>query len=280
MKSSASPKRDKKSLSSTRWTLQIITLFSTALIGLRHILPGESSRGGSFDTFCPFGGIETLWPYLSTGTTLKTTNLLNFSILLGVLGVALLAGRAFCGWLCPVGTTQDIMTDLGRRLTRKKSGRSGKRTTSTFPRSIHHRWDPWLRKLKYLILAVIVLVSSWTVFPPLRQICPARALFSFQLTAPLLVSVLILFLVSSLLVKRFSCKYLCPLGAVLAPFNKIAPLRLTVNQKSCTSCGRCDAECPMDIEDIPHNLRSAECSQCLICQETCAIQDTLKLKLG
>jgi len=32
----------------------------TFLIGLRHILPGESPRGGAFDVFCPFGGVENL----------------------------------------------------------------------------------------------------------------------------------------------------------------------------------------------------------------------------
>lgn len=67
-------------------------LVVTLLIGLRHIMPGESAKGGAFDAFCPFGGIETLWLYLTTGQTLKTTNLLNFSILIGVLGVSLLAG--------------------------------------------------------------------------------------------------------------------------------------------------------------------------------------------
>ena len=81
---------------SRRW-LQGTAVLATFLIGLRHILPGETSSGGSFDAFCPFGGVETLLPYLMKGQTLKTTNLLNFSRLLGVVGVSLLAGSAFCG---------------------------------------------------------------------------------------------------------------------------------------------------------------------------------------
>ena len=80
----------------------------TFLIGLRHTLPGESSRGGAFDVFCPFGGVETFWAYVTTGQTLKTTNLLNFSVLFAVLGVSLIAGRAICGWMCPIGTLQDM----------------------------------------------------------------------------------------------------------------------------------------------------------------------------
>ena len=63
--------------------IQWVVLLGTLLIGLRHILPGEGSRGGSFDSFCAFGGVETLLPHLFTGSMLKSTNLLNFSVLLG-----------------------------------------------------------------------------------------------------------------------------------------------------------------------------------------------------
>ncbi len=142
------------------------------------------------------------------------------------------------------------------------------------------KFDPWLRSLKYLILAIILLASTRSVYPPLRDICPARALFSFQLNTPLLISVLIVFVITSMVNRLFWCKYLCPFGAFLAIFNKIAPLGLIINQSSCTTCGRCDTECPMGIQNVPENLRSAECIQCLECLEICAVQDTLELKLG
>lgn len=90
-----------------RW-MQIAFVILTFLIGLRHIMPGESSKGGAFDAFCPFGGIETLLPYLTTGHTLKTTNLLSFTALIAVFGVSLVAGRAFCGWMCPLGSLRFI----------------------------------------------------------------------------------------------------------------------------------------------------------------------------
>lgn len=101
-------------LMTLRYRLQGLTVLGTFLIGLRHILPGEASSGGAFDAFCPFGGIETLLPYLARGHTLKTTNLLNFALLIGVLGVSLAAGRAFCGWLCPLRAVQDFLARLAR----------------------------------------------------------------------------------------------------------------------------------------------------------------------
>ncbi len=280
MKSHPSKLHKSSPAPSVRSIIQIIFLVITYLIGLRHIMPGESSKGGAFDAFCPFGGIETLLPFLATGQTLKTTNLLTFAMLIGVLGVSLLAGRAFCGWICPVGTLQDFLADLTRRFTGEKKHVRGKKSKSRFPVRLSPKLNPWLRSLKYLILGIVILASTWAVYPPLREICPARALFSFQLTTPLLISVLIVFIVTSMLNKRFWCKYLCPFGAVLAIFNKIAPLRLVANQSSCTTCGRCATECPMDIQNVPENLRSAECIQCLECLETCSVQDTLQIQLG
>ena len=77
------------------------SIIATFVIGIRHLLPGEAGSGGSFDAFCPFGAIESMWLYVTNSTTLKTTSLLNFAILGGVLMVSLVAGRAFCGWFCP-----------------------------------------------------------------------------------------------------------------------------------------------------------------------------------
>lgn len=274
-------KKERGSLSSIRWGMQWVFVFVTMLLGLRHIMPGRESKGGDFDVFCPFGGIETLWPYITTGHTLKTTNLLNFAVLIGVLGLSLVAGRAFCGWMCPLGTVQDLFARWSRRWSGGgKRHIRGKRSKARFPTKLPPKWDKWLRYLKYLILAVILVASTTSIYPPLREICPARAVFSFQLTTPLLWSVLITFVITSLLNKRLWCKYLCPLGAVLAVFNKTAPLRVTIKHERCNHCGRCDVECPMDIAPIPGNMRSAECVQCLECLETCSVPETLELKLG
>ncbi len=214
----------------------------TFLIGLRHILPSESSKGGAFDAFCPFGGVETLWVYITTGQTLKTTNLLNFSVLFAVLGVSLIAGRAFCKWMCPVGTLQDMFAGWARRLSGEKRYFRGKMSIARFPTQFPPQADKWLRYLKYLVLAVILIASTMSVYPPLREIYPARAIFSFQLTTPLLASVLLTFIVTSMLVKRFWCIYLCPMGASLVVFNKISPLRVVIDRDRCTHCRRCEAD--------------------------------------
>ncbi|MDT8305562.1 MAG: 4Fe-4S binding protein [Anaerolineae bacterium] len=267
-------------LTRTRRSLQGAAVLGTLLIGVRHVLPGEASSGGAFDAFCPFGGIETLVPYVATGSTLKTTNLLNFSLLLGVLGVALLAGRAFCGWLCPLGAVQEWLAMGARRLTGEKRHIRGKQSPARLPLTLPAAVDRPLRYAKYVILAAIVALSVVAVYPPLHSLCPVRAMFGLRLNSALLWIVLGLFVLSSLLVERFSCKYLCPLGAATAVFNKLAPLRIVVDGERCNRCGRCEVECPMGVAAVHANTNDPECIRCLECVETCARQETMVLELG
>jgi len=271
---------EKNNLSKIRRWMQAFFVLLTFLIGLRHIMPGEASRGGSFDAFCPFGGIETLYAYITTGHTLKSTNLLNFSFLLGVVGLSLVSGRSFCGWVCPIGSLQDLLANWARRLSGSKGHRRGLKYTSRIPVQMPSGLDKRLRYAKYLILAIILIASTMTVFPPLHSICPALAIFSFHWDTPLLGLVLLVFILTSLVVKRFSCKYLCPLGAALAIFNKFSFIHIHIDQNNCTNCGRCDNECPVDIAAIPENARSSECIRCLECMETCAKPEAINLHLG
>ncbi|MBI5839917.1 MAG: 4Fe-4S binding protein [Chloroflexi bacterium] len=267
------------SLARSRAVIQWLAVIGTFLIGVRHILPGEESTGGAFDSFCAFGGIETLLPYLFSGHTLKSTNLLNFSILLGALGVGFVAGRAFCGWLCPLGAVQDFVTGWTRRLRGEANHVRGKMGKSILPLHLPTSIDRPLRYAKYFVLALVLLASVYAVYPPLREFCPVRAVFGLKMTS-LLWLTLVIFLAGSILVERFWCKYFCPLGATLAIFNKVSPVRLTVDDAYCNDCGRCDIECSMDIEDVPRNLDHPECVRCMECLETCARDGSLILKIS
>jgi len=274
----AAKKQESFSLARSRIVIQWLAVIGTFLIGVRHILPGEESTGGAFDSFCAFGGIETLLPYLFNGQLLKSTNLLNFSVLLGALGVSLVAGRAFCGWLCPLGAVQDFLAVWTRKLSGDPHPVRGKRGNARLPLSLPASVDRPLRYVKYLVLAAILFASLTMVFPPLREFCPMRAVFSFKLTA-LLWFTLVVFLAGSILVERFWCKYFCPFGAALAVFNKISPVRLVADFGQCNECGRCDIGCSMGINDVPRNLNGAECVRCMECLETCARDGSLELKI-
>jgi polyferredoxin len=272
--------KQRSSLMLIRKGMLWIGVIGTFLIGIRHLFPGEAASGGAFDAFCPFGAIETLWAYITRGETLKTTNLLNFAVFSGVLGVSLVAGRAFCGWMCPVGAVQEWLAGLARRLGGEKRHIRGRLFKARVPVQLPASADRPLRYVKYLVLGLILFASAAAIYPPLFPFCPARAVFSFKLTTGLLWSVLITFIAGSLLVERLWCKYLCPLGAALAIFNKLSPVRLRADFKACNHCGRCDIECSMGIKDVPDNLSDSECIRCLECLETCAREEALLIKVG
>lgn len=269
---------EKTEVSKLRKIFLIVAIIGAFTLGLRHAIPGEESLGGAFDSFCPFGAVETFYSYITTGKTLKTTSLLNFAIFSGVIATTLVGGRAFCGWICPLGGVQDFLAGWARRYTGEgKRHIRGKKSKAILPIKLPDWLDKPLRYVKYIVLAVVLLFSVTAIYPPLHDLCPARAVFGLKLT-PLLFGVLVVFLASSILVERFSCKYICPLGAVLAIFNKFSLFKLKINKFQCTQCGRCQQECPMGIDPVTAE-RDVECIRCLECMDTCAKPDGIELRV-
>ncbi len=190
----------------------------------------------------------------------------GFLILLGVL-----LGRLICGFLCPFGWFQEL---LHRIPTRKLS------TKKLRP----------LTYLKYVILLVMVVllpaiaVNDVGMGDPFfcKYLCPQGVLegaiplalvnsgiraalgklFTWKLCILLAVTVL------SILFYRPFCKWLCPLGAFYALFNKVSLLQMKVDANACISCGKCARACGMDV-DVTKTPDHAECIRCGKCVLAC-----------
>ncbi len=237
---------------------QIAFLLAALITGLRHLV---QRSGGSIEATCPFGAVETAWSVWAKGTFLRHLGLGNGIALLIVLISALLLGRLFCGWACPVGTLQDALAGLARRI----AGRD-----VAFPLRVPRAVDRVLRFGKVVVLVWVIWASLGAVVPPLAPFCPYRTLFELNhLGSTLSLGIILGFGALSLLIERFWCRYLCPLGAVLALLNTISPFRPRVNAERCVSCGRCERACPIGIDPVRDNTTHPECVRCFACVDVC-----------
>ena len=173
--------------------------------------------------------------------------------------VGALMGRFVCGWLCPFGLIQDLLHKIPFV---KKIG--------TF------RGDRLLRKLKYVIFLVFVILLPMFVVDMLGQgapyfcklICPAGTLEGgiplVLLNSAMRTAVgwlyawknvlLVVIVLLSVVIYRPFCKYICPLGAVYSVFNPIAVFRYRVDKEACTHCGACAKACKMQVD--PQRIHS------------------------
>ena len=190
-------------------------------------------------------------------------------LIIGFLGI--LTGRAVCAWACPIGLLQRATGRVARKV--KKSPLARKFG--------QHRAEQYFRYIKYLLLIGLVFVTSYLIGFIFTDICPVGFLTG---TIPTLVLnpgkyipnyfflaaliIFILFLMLIFLVERGWCRYFCPIGALLGPFNKISFLHISVNMEGCKHCNVCSYQCPMGI-DVPNMYRDPECILCGKCVTAC-----------
>lgn len=80
--------------------------------------------------------------------------------------------------------------------------------------------------------------------------------------------ILIITLLSSIVIYRPFCRYVCPLGAIYGIFNKISFYRIKIDTEKCTKCGACQKACKLDIP-VWKNPDSMDCIRCGDCKITC-----------
>ncbi|MEZ5492633.1 MAG: 4Fe-4S binding protein [Gammaproteobacteria bacterium] len=161
----------------------------------------------------------------------------------------LLWGRIFCSSLCPFGALQDFLTRI-----------VPKRFQRDVPRKIHD-------KAIYIKYGILALILGLTVVAPNVSIFqyfePFGTIFFFSQSVLLWV-ILIAFLISSSVVKRFYCRYACPLGAALGVVSLISPFKIK-RVEQCSICKVCEHACPTGAIRGP-NIDFKECVRCDLCE--------------
>ena len=215
-----------------------------------------------------------------------------------MVALSLIFGRAWCGWLCPLGTVLDWFS--------------------------FNRWRPKhkalpqeLRSAKYVLLIAIIVAAAFSnltllVFDPLtimvrtfatavwpgldavvswlevtlNNIGPFQDFVSRMDNAlrplllptdalvyrdgPLFGLIFIAIVALNLVTERFWCRYICPLGAFYGVTSKVSLLRRRVNS-NCIKCKLCEDTCPTGTIDRQKDCSSdpGECIMCLNCMDSC-----------
>ncbi len=215
--------------------------------------------------------------------------------------LTLLFGRVWCGWICPLGTTLDILKP--RRKSRKDS-----------PKPPSEKW----RVVKYILLVFILTAAvfgnqtlmfldpvtimtrtlSNAIWPALSFVVRAVEGFLYQFESlwggldaihnavvypvfkdtlpvyPLAVPIFLFFagiIALNWAAERFWCRYLCPLGGMLGLLSRFSFFRRVVDG-DCTSCAACSRHCPTGTIDPQRGFASdpAECTVCYDCAVECS----------
>lgn len=268
-----------------RRLVQLGVFLFIAIIAVRHVLVGESGAiiTASWEAYCPMGGLETLYKYITSGGSFVShAHLSNVVVLVAALAVALLARNAFCGWICPFGFIQDMVQRFSAAV-QKRVPAIRKAVKALKQRGAGLAvLDRYLRLVKYGVLAWAVAGAAAYGFMVFRDYDPWAALWNLlELSFAGGTVVLAIVLVASFFVERPWCRYACPLGAATGLLGALSPIYLKREAAACKACAVCTKACPMGLPvHTATTIKSVDCIGCLECVDECPREGALALKLG
>ena len=178
----------------------------------------------------------------------------NFNILyiISSLVAALVAGRVFCGWVCPLGFVMErIIKAKNRKL----------------PEFMKGSWFRYGFATLFIIVFVYVTYSGIVD----RSIVPLIMMGSMFVLATT---------VGLIFYNKAWCGYVCPWGVIASLISKVAPNRLAISGDSCKKCYKCTKSCPVGgileeaISEAANNGKGnaeipSNCIRCLQCTDAC-----------
>lgn len=262
-----------------RSLVQVFFFIFIALVSINHTL-AETGAGISFlssaslHALCPFGGVVSIYQYATTGTFVQKIHDSSFILMILVFLLAFLFGPVFCGWVCPLGSLQEWIGKLGRRLFKHR-----------YNRFVPSKIDRFLRYLRYGVLAWVLYMTAVTGKLVFSEVDPYHALFnlwSSEIASGGIIALAIT-LLAGLFVERPWCKYACPYGAILGLTNLFRVFKIRRKAEACKACGLCTRNCPMNLPVATASvIRDPQCISCLECttEAACPAPGALEFSAG
>lgn len=232
-------------------------------------------RPPGVEGWLPIASLMNLKVWLLTGEAPRL-HAAGMFLLLAFLGISLLLRKAFCSWLCPVGSLSEWLWMLGRE---------------TFGRNWQApRWlDVALRSLKYVLLGLFLYAVGSMTAPAIRAflegpygvVADVKMLNFFRYLSVGGMATLAALIVGSVFIQNLWCRYLCPYGALMGLTALLSPIRIRRAPQTCIDCAKCAKACPSLLPvDRLVSIQSAECTGCMLCVAACPAAGALDMWAG
>ncbi|MEW6602157.1 MAG: quinol dehydrogenase ferredoxin subunit NapH [Nitrospirota bacterium] len=235
----------------------VLFLFFAGNVYGWHVLRGNLSSARVLDVL-PLSDPFAVLQSFSAGTTIAKDALTGALIIL--VFYALLGGRVFCGWGCPVNMITDAAAKLRKYFRLESVSKSWR-----INRGIRY----WAAGLS-IVLSMILGVAAFEWISPIGML-HRGVIYGFGLGWAF---VLVVFLFDLFAVKNGFCGHVCPLGGFYSLIGKYGFLRVGYDKDKCTSCMKCLDICPEKqvlhmVGNRSGAVLSGECINCGRCVEVC-----------
>lgn len=161
--------------------------------------------------------------------------------------VAVLGGRLFCSFVCPLNTVLEILPNKKSKV------------------SVYKKW-PLIALMFTLAVALLAGIPSFNMLSPVYALMRIL-IFGFGIEAILVLAVVV---ASMIWGNKIWCRTICPLGAMYGILGSKRLLRVVADENKCIKCGKCDTACSMGTSPCKSDFDSKfTCTNCGDCISSC-----------
>lgn len=240
--------------------------------------PAELPLYGSFASSSVFG-IDLLDPlaYLQTlAASHAFVPQAAIAALVVTIVYALVRGRAFCGWVCPLGTVLEAIGWIADHI---------RHALKLQPQPAA---SPLSRHVKIVGAGVVIALSAIVGFPVFEAVSPISAVHRFVLFGSTvgIVTFALAVVLDVFWGKRAWCRSLCPLGGLCEAIGRVGLVSVRIDRSACVHCDLCKDACPADpaildpaIDGTERRVKAGDCMACGACADACPSR-ALSLRIG